>query len=208
MRQAMSNRMKPFGMAVTLLAAGLGNSVVSANECMIGEVRMFAGNFAPRNWAFTDGQLLAISQHQALFSILGTFYGGDGRTTFALPDLRGRAAIHVGQGPGLNMMRIGQKTGQEMVRLNRQQMPSHSHPATSTLKASNARTDQKQPAGHALAITNRATYAASQAATAMRDDSIVTQVGNAGSSKPVPVRDPSLGINHIICLQGIYPSRN
>ena len=89
-----------------------------SDEGMIGEIRLFAGNFAPRGWAFCDGQLLAISSNQALFSILGTTYGGDGRTTFALPDLRGRVPAHAGTGPGISEVRLGQKMGQEMLETN------------------------------------------------------------------------------------------
>ena len=99
-------------------------------EPFIGEISMFGGNFAPRGWAFCDGQLLAISQNAALFSLLGTTYGGDGRTTFALPDLRGRAAIHHGQGPGLSDIRLGQRGGNERITLTEAQMPSHNHEIT------------------------------------------------------------------------------
>jgi len=93
----------------------------------IGEIIMFAGNFAPRGWAFCDGQLLPISQNSALFSILGTTYGGDGRTTFALPDLRGRVPIHAGSGPGLSYRNLGAKEGQEEMSLTVSQIPSHTH---------------------------------------------------------------------------------
>lgn len=99
---------------VFLISVGLTNKV-NAQDAMLGEVKMFAGNFAPRGWALCDGQLLAISQNQALFSLLGTMYGGDGRTTFALPDLRGRAPIHAGNGPGLTPKRIGEKGGKEKI---------------------------------------------------------------------------------------------
>lgn len=99
----------------------------SGQDGMIAEIRMFGGNFAPRTWAFCDGQLLPISQNQALFSLIGTIYGGDGRTTFALPDLRGRVAVHPGQGPGLSDYRVGQKGGSETNTLNVTQLPSHNH---------------------------------------------------------------------------------
>lgn len=99
---------------VFLVSVGLTNKV-NAQDAMLGEVKMFAGNFAPRGWALCDGQLLTISQNQALFSLLGTMYGGDGRTTFALPDLRGRAPIHAGNGPGLTTKRIGEKGGKEKI---------------------------------------------------------------------------------------------
>ncbi|MEM8909888.1 MAG: tail fiber protein, partial [Bacteroidota bacterium] len=96
-------------------------------EPFIGQIMMFGGNFAPRGWALCNGQLMPISQNQALFSLLGTTYGGDGRTTFALPDLRGRAAMHAGHGPGLTDRRLGQRSGTETNTMNTLQMPSHSH---------------------------------------------------------------------------------
>ncbi len=98
----------------------------------IGEIRGFGGNFPPRSWAFCNGQLLSIAQNQALFSILGTTYGGDGRTTFALPDLRGRVPISEGTGPGLSPHRLGSRSGTETVTLNTLQIPSHTHLATAT----------------------------------------------------------------------------
>ena len=106
--------LKSISAALILSATGtLATSTLASAECMIGEVRMFAGNFAPRSWALTNGQLLPINQNQALFSILGTTYGGDGRTTFGLPDLRGRAAVGTGQGSALTNRRLGQKFGSE-----------------------------------------------------------------------------------------------
>ena len=100
---------------------------VASDATLIGEVRWFAGNFAPSGWAFCDGQLLPISEYQALFSILGTFYGGDGRTTFALPDARGRAIVHEGSGPGLTSRSLGEASGQEEVTLTTAEVPSHDH---------------------------------------------------------------------------------
>ncbi|MBD3756388.1 MAG: phage tail protein, partial [Gammaproteobacteria bacterium] len=97
------------------------------SEPFVGEIRMFAGNFAPRGWAFCDGQLLAVSQNDALFSLLGTIYGGDGRTTFGLPDMRGRIPVHQGSGPGLSPRRLGSKSGAETETLTVNQMPSHTH---------------------------------------------------------------------------------
>lgn len=108
----------------TFLFAALFSTSLLANDCMIGEMKMFAGNFAPRNWALANGQLLSISQNSALFSVLGTTFGGDGRTTFALPDMRGRVAIHAGQGPGLQDKRLGQKSGVESLTLNMPVIPA------------------------------------------------------------------------------------
>ena len=97
------------------------------SDPFIGEIKMFAGNFAPRGWALCDGQLLAVSQNDALFSLFGTIYGGDGRTTFGLPDLRGRIPIHAGSGPGLSPRRLGAKGGAENVTLTTAQLPAHKH---------------------------------------------------------------------------------
>ncbi len=113
------------------------------SEPFVGEIRMFAGNFAPRGWAFCDGQLLAVSQNDALFSLLATVYGGDGRTTFGLPDLRGRIPIHAGTGPGLSPRRLGAKFGTEEETLTVNQLPSHSH----TLQVSTAAATQNSPSG-------------------------------------------------------------
>ena len=116
------------------------------SEPFVGEIRMFAGNFAPRGWAFCDGQLLAVSQNDALFSLLGTIYGGDGRTTFGLPDLRGRVPIHAGSGPGLSPRRLGAKAGAENVTLTVNQLPSHSH----RLSGSANLASESRPEGNVL----------------------------------------------------------
>jgi microcystin-dependent protein len=113
------------------------------SEPYVGEIRMFAGNFAPRGWAFCDGQLLAVAQNDALFSLLGTIYGGDGRTTFGLPDLRGRVPIHAGSGPGLSPRRLGEKGGQEDVTLSLNELPQHDH----MLIGSNTDASTDEPAG-------------------------------------------------------------
>lgn len=194
-----------------------------AQECFIGEVRMFAGNFAPRNWAFADGQLLPISQNQALFSILGTTYGGDGRTTFALPDLRGRFPIGEGQGSGLSNRRLGQKGGTEDVILNVTQIPSHNHSVninlntasvSATLRAYNGDPDRATAGGNVLA--NAEIYSSQASDVDMNNGSITATInGNAagttgltGGSQPHTNMPPFLGMNYIICLQGVFPSRS
>src|SRR3954453_18765030 len=116
------------------------------SEPFIGEIKLFAGNFAPRGYALCNGQLLAISQNPALFSILGTTYGGNGQTTFGLPDLRGRVPMHAGQGPGLTPRSLGEQSGTETVTLLSTQMPAHSH----SLTADNNSADVTDPTGHAL----------------------------------------------------------
>ena len=117
------------------------------SEPYVGEIRMFAGNFAPRGWAFCDGQLLAVSQNDALFSLLGTIYGGDGRTTFGLPDVRGRVPVHQGTGPGLSQRRLGSKGGSEDVTLTSNQLASHSH----DFNANTALADSEMPTGRVVA---------------------------------------------------------
>ncbi|NJX16095.1 phage tail protein [Tamlana crocina] len=163
---------------------------------------MFAGNFAPRSWALCDGQLLAISQYQALFSILGTTYGGDGRTTFALPDLRGRVAIHPGSGPGLSTYRQGSKGGTETNTLTVSQMPPHSHTVNAVVEDGN----QSVPTGNLPAGTKALDKEYSDAAANTTMNS--TMIGNSGGGQPVNNIQPYGTVNYIICLQGIFPSRN
>ncbi len=170
------------------------------SEPFVGEIRMFAGNFAPRSWAFCDGQLLAVSQNDALFSLLGTVYGGDGRTTFGLPDMRGRLSVHAGQGPGLSPRALGAKSGAENVTLNANQMPSHRHAYQGSTDAGNSNT----PAGNVLAgRANDATYIETPASTSMSS----TSVTNTGGSQSHTNIMPYLCVNYIIALFGIYPSR-
>ncbi|MCU7939376.1 MAG: tail fiber protein [gamma proteobacterium symbiont of Bathyaustriella thionipta] len=176
-----------------------------AAEPFLAEVKMFAGNFAPRGYALCDGQLLTINQYQAVFALLGTIYGGDGRTSFALPDLRGRTAIHPGQGPGLGSYRLGQKAGFEYVTLTAAQMPSHNHAATS--KGINSSGNTSMPGGNTLASKNRTNiYSTNAPAVDMHAGSVT--VANAGGGQHHENRMPYLAINHIIALQGLFPSRN
>jgi microcystin-dependent protein len=176
------------------------------SEGVIGEIRMFAGNFAPRGWAFCQGQLLSIAQYTALYSILGTTYGGNGQTTFALPDLRGRFPMHPGQGPGLSTRILGQQGGTETVTLMTNQMPMHTHP----LQAYSEAGDSVSPAGgYSAGLTNTSTGApeslfASHANVTMNP----AAVGAAGNSMPHENMSPFTCINFIICMEGIYPSRD
>ena len=174
---------------------------------------MVGFNFAPRGWAHCNGQLLPIAQHSALFSLLGTTYGGDGRTTFALPDLRGRSAVHFGTGPGLTTIRVGERGGAEFQTLTTAQMPSHSHSATTsaTLNGINTRGDNASPAGNALASKSRTNiYSATAPNVAMAAGSVTasTTINNAGGNQRFSIRDPFLGINHVIALVGLFPSRS
>jgi len=171
------------------------------SEPFVGEIRIFAGNFAPRGWAFCDGQLLAVSQNDALFSLLGTIYGGDGRTTFGLPDLRGRVPIHSGSGPGLTPRNIGSRGGSEQVVLTVNHLPSHNHPAK-TASGGNAAT----PVGNYWSTDpggNSAGYHTGHDDSAMA----ANVIGNSGGSQPHTNLQPFLCVHFIIALFGIYPSR-
>lgn len=179
-------------------------------EGMIGEVRMFGGTFAPRNWAFCQGQLLPVSQNDALFSVLGTIYGGDGRTTFGLPDLRGRVAVGPGTGPGLPNVRIGVKEGRETTTLLAQNLPSHHH----TLNVSNVAGTSSTPVGNLPAVSQVQIERGGENhpvnAYGNPSDSIMNNnaIGSTGGSTPIDIRNPYLTCNYIICLYGIYPSRS
>ena len=179
-------------------------------EGTIAEVRMFGGNFAPRSWALCEGQLLAISQYQALFSILGTMYGGDGRTTFGLPDLRGRTPVGVGQGAGLTSIRQGARYGAETVTLTTAQIPAHNHTATSVANASGVPGTEVKPADKIWAASNTgdADFGEASASRPMSASAVTTSIGNTGGNGAHENRPPQLGINYIICLDGVYPSRS
>ncbi len=170
------------------------------SEPYVGEIRMFAGDFAPRGWAFCDGQLLAVSQNDALFSLLGTVYGGDGRTTFGLPDLRGRVPIHQGTGPGLSNRRIGSKAGVEEVTLTVNQLPSHTHP----LQASGNLATSPNPQGQVFARAGGQAYSPNFDPNPMN----AVAISNVGGSQSHINLMPFLCVNFIIALVGIYPSRH
>jgi microcystin-dependent protein len=165
----------------------------------LGEVVLFAGNFAPRGWAFCAGQILAISTNTALFSILGTTYGGNGQTTFALPDLRSRVATGQGQGPGLSSYTLGQQSGTETVTLNAQQLPPHQH----TAMVFGDTGDSGKPAGNFLAGIDNG-YKSTSDGTQLNG----AMIGGGGSSQPHDNIQPYTTLNYIICVEGLYPSRN
>ena len=175
---------------------------------------MFGGNFAIRSFATLNGQLLPISQNTALFSILGTTYGGDGRTTFGLPEMRGRTPMHFGQGPGLGNHPLGQKGGAPTTTLQIANMPSHTHQATGKVSTGgdNAITDTS--AGNLLASEARGggnaldVYNAGPATGAMADNSVQITVQNAGNSQAFNNLPPFTTVNFQMALQGLYPSRN
>jgi len=182
----------------------------------LAEVKLFAGNFAPKGWAFCSGQILPIAQNQALFSLLGTTYGGNGQTTFALPDLRSRVAIGFGQGPGLTNYALGQVGGTETVTLAINQMPAHTHafnPGTLAINAVSGPGNTQSPANalpaaDATGVT--ATYSTAAADTTMAPGALVgtPTIGNTGGAQPVPILQPYLALTYIIALVGIFPSRN
>ncbi len=173
------------------------------SEPFVGEVRMFAGNFAPRGWAFCDGQLLAVSQNDALFSLLGTIYGGDGRTTFGLPDMRGRLALHAGHGPGLTDRRLGAKGGTETETLTVNQLPSHNH----EVSAANSSGSSSNPTG-SLARDMAGSNLYVQSLSANRTELSSNALNNIGGSRSHTNVMPYLCIHYIMALVGIYPSRN
>lgn len=168
------------------------------SEPFLAEVRLVGFNFAPRGWAFCDGQILPISQNQSLYSLLGTTYGGDGRTSFALPDLRGRTPIHVGEGHVL-----GSKSGEETHTLSAAEMPQHNH----TLQASNAAANNMTPSSNrawANADINAYRSPTGAAAGAMSNEALT----NVGGGQAHNNMQPFLAVNFCIALQGLFPSRN
>ena len=172
-------------------------------EGYLAEIRTFASNFAPRGWAFCQGQILSIAQNTALFSLLGTTYGGNGQTTFALPNFSSRVAVGTGQGPGLSLYTLGELAGVESVTLAAGNLPAHSHtigantgPGTASSPAGNVMATAQDPNRNGLSLY-AATPNASMAAT-----------GVTGSSSPIPIVQPYIAMNYIICMEGIFPSRN
>jgi microcystin-dependent protein len=182
------------------------------SDPFIAEIVMFGGNFAPRGWALCDGQLLQISQHSALFSLLGTTYGGDGRTTFQLPDLRGRFPMHPGNGPGLSTRRLGEKSGTETETLTVGQMPSHTHTGTGTVKVSGDAANTNNPTGNALSLaeaySNQPFPESPAVPLKLRADSVEVTNANAGGGQSHNNMPPFQCVHFIIALQGIFPSRN
>jgi microcystin-dependent protein len=168
---------------------------------ILGEIRIFGGNFAPKGWAFCNGQLLNISQNSALFSLLGTTYGGDGRVTFALPDLRGRAPIGFGQGPGLSSYALGEQGGTEAVTLLVTEMPTHNHALGANSANGTSTVAQNNVPATSASRDNQ--YSPTVNATMSP-----TAIGPAGGNEPHENRQPYLAMNYIIALEGIYPSRN
>jgi microcystin-dependent protein len=167
----------------------------------LGQVQSFGFNFAPRGWAFCNGQILSIAQNSALFALLGTTYGGNGQTTFGLPDLRGRVSMHWGQGPGLSNYDIGEVAGVENVTMSQSQMPAHVH--AEVFKVSSG--------GKLNTSPNGSNIGAAQIFTTAPLDSTLAPVGTTaptGNSLPLNIQQPYLCLTWCICLSGIFPSRN
>ncbi len=178
-------------------------------EGTIGTIMMFAGNFAPKAWAYCAGQLLSISSNTALFSILGTTYGGDGRTTFGLPDLQGRVAVGAGQGPGLSFYNLGQSSGAETATMTAASMPAHTHTAGAvTIPLASTAGSLTSANGNILSTPNVDTYATPGTTPAVNYGSISATVSPQGGSQPFSIMQPYECINFVICLYGIYPARS
>ncbi len=179
-------------------------------EGVIAQILLFAGTFAPKNWAYCNGQLIPIAQNTALFSLLGTTYGGDGRVNFGLPDLRGRVAIGAGQGPGLSNYVLGQVAGSETVTLTTANMPAHIHPATATVSVgvSGAGATADDPDGALLTTTNAPFYATGAPGGHLGGVTASATTGPTGNNQPVNIMPPYLALNYVICMYGIFPSRN
>lgn len=170
----------------------------------LAEIRIFTGNFAPKGWALCDGQLMPISQNTALFSLLGTTYGGDGKSNFAIPNLQGCAPMQAGQGPGLSLRDLGETAGEQTVTLLQTEMPAHSHGALAS-----SGSDATTPANNAWAAGQKGfgnVYAPSNPATNLAMSPFATSV--AGGSQPHNNMPPFLGLTFIIALQGVFPARS
>jgi microcystin-dependent protein len=177
----------------------------------LAQVIIFAGNFAPRSWMFCHGQLLSIANYTALFSLVGTTYGGDGQVTFGIPDLRGRVPVGQGTRSGGATYDLGQEAGTEQVTLLTSNLPMHNHPITVTASVgvSGAGATADDPDGALLTTTNAPFYATGAAVGHLAGTAPGTvAIGPAGSNASFSNRSPYLAINYIICVEGMYPSRN
>jgi microcystin-dependent protein len=176
-----------------------------STEPYLASIVLFAGNFAPRGWQFCAGQILAIAQNTALFSLLGTTYGGNGQTTFALPDLRSRVPVGTGQGPGLSNIDLGEVSGAESTTLLSTNLPSHNHLVNCDPTGSSS----LNPSGLIPGISDdRSVTINMYSAAAPNGTMNPLMIGQSGGSQPFPIRNPFLGLNFIIAVEGIFPSRN
>jgi len=178
-------------------------------EGYIGEIRIFAGNFAPLGWAFCDGSLMSIAVYTAAYSIMGDTYGGDGQTTFGLPNFLGRMVVGTGQGPGLSNIDLGEMGGHQTATMSNTQMPVHNHTGSINLSIPTVADtgNTGSPAGNVLAGLAGA-YSSDASDSPLHAQTVVPSLGIAGSGQPFSIIQPVLALNYIICLEGIYPSRN
>ncbi|TMP42174.1 phage tail protein [Pseudoalteromonas citrea] len=175
------------------------------SDSFIGDIKMMATTFAPRQWAMCNGTIMAVNQNQPLFALIGAQYGGDGRSSFGLPDMRGRIPVHFGQGPGLQNYPLAAKTGLEEVTLQKSQIPAHTH----SLQASNNSANSSSAIGNVLARSPETETAyTSDAGTSKVQELSAMAVESAGNTQPHNNMMPYLAIHFVICLQGIFPSRN
>ena len=174
------------------------------SEPFIAEIRIFAGNFAPRGWAFCDGQLLPVPANTALFSLIGTTYGGDGRTTTGLPNLQGRAPMHPGRGPGLTSRRLGERVGVETVTLSEAQMPAHNHTGP---VGTDDEAESNDPTNRLYAVTVNEENYFENPTTAQRVNLASAAVANTGGSQAHTNLQPFLALSFIIALVGLFPAR-
>lgn len=179
-------------------------------EGVMAVVTMVAYDFAPKNWAYCNGQTLSIAQNQALFSLIGTTYGGNGVTTFALPNMQSRIPVGVGQGPGLSNYTLGEMIGSETVTLSINNLPPHVHNGniTVTPKGTNS-ADELAPGSNSPGQIANGYDTTATASTFMQGPNVIsTTIGTAGSSQPFSILEPYLTVNFVICMYGIFPSRN
>jgi microcystin-dependent protein len=178
-----------------------------AQSPLIGEIRMFAGSFAPVGWAICDGSLFPINGNEALFSIIGTIYGGDGMVTFALPDLRGRVPVHQGSLAGQTFA-LGSQSGTEYKNITTANLPPHSHSVSVAVKAGNDEGTSKSPVGNYPAVDGTNLYGTPESGSATSSSPVSVTIQNSGNSIPAENRQPSVAVNYIICLSGYYPTSN
>lgn len=200
--------------AASLAALASVGATTAQAQPMLGEIRFFAGNFAPRGWAHCAGQLLPIRDNEALFSLLGTTYGGDGRSTFALPDARGRALMHPGRGPGLSSRQLGDKLGTEFTTPTTANLAPHTHEVvvSATMHANRGDARSDSPLNKVLAKTpdSQLLYRAGAADVPMSSQSVTVEATaqNTGNGIQFTNIQPSIATNCIIAVQGTYPSRS